>query len=163
MPGLVRWLSVASNAQPHDAIMRSKGAWGTSLNKRLAAIWIRTYIWKSWKTIGNKYRNLRKLGTSHANAMRKPYDCEGFLWAVIARRGQRPRRGNLILGLRIGYQMRFPLLALLPRNDKSTRRGLGRWIFVIFRPVWYRQIAGRIHGPPTAPPRLDAVPLDLSM
>ena len=28
------------NAQPHDAIMRSKGAWGTSLNKRLEAIWI---------------------------------------------------------------------------------------------------------------------------
>ena len=29
---------------------------------------LRTYIWKSWKTIKNKYRNLRKLGASKRNA-----------------------------------------------------------------------------------------------
>jgi len=29
---------------------------------------LRTYIWKSWKTITNKYRNLRKLGTTERNA-----------------------------------------------------------------------------------------------
>ena len=29
---------------------------------------LRTFIWKSWKTIKNKYRNLRKLGTSERNA-----------------------------------------------------------------------------------------------
>ena len=29
---------------------------------------LRTYIWKSWKTIKNKYRNLRKLGVSERNA-----------------------------------------------------------------------------------------------
>lgn len=29
---------------------------------------LRTYIWKSWKTIKNKYRNLRKLGTTERNA-----------------------------------------------------------------------------------------------
>lgn len=29
---------------------------------------LRTYIWKSWKTIQNKYRNLRKLGASERNA-----------------------------------------------------------------------------------------------
>lgn len=29
---------------------------------------LRTYIWKSWKTIKNKYRNLRKLGASERNA-----------------------------------------------------------------------------------------------
>ena len=29
---------------------------------------LRTYIWKSWKTIRNKYRNLRKLGASKRNA-----------------------------------------------------------------------------------------------
>ena len=44
-------------------------AWATRL---------RTYIWKSWKTIGNKYRNLRKLGTSHANAMRMANTRKGY-------------------------------------------------------------------------------------
>ncbi len=39
---------------------------------------LRTYIWKSWKTIGNKYRNLRKLGTSHANAMRMANTRKGY-------------------------------------------------------------------------------------
>ena len=29
---------------------------------------LRTYIWKSWKTIKNRYRNLRKLGASERNA-----------------------------------------------------------------------------------------------
>ena len=29
---------------------------------------LRTYIWKSWKTIKNKYRNLRKLGATERNA-----------------------------------------------------------------------------------------------
>lgn len=29
---------------------------------------LRTYIWKSWKTIKNKYRNLRKLGVTERNA-----------------------------------------------------------------------------------------------
>nr|WP_233452775.1 group II intron maturase-specific domain-containing protein [Caproicibacter fermentans] len=28
----------------------------------------RTYIWKCWKTIKNKYRNLRKLGVTQRNA-----------------------------------------------------------------------------------------------
>ena len=44
--------------------------------------WLRTrlraYIWKSWKTIGNKYRNLRKLGTSHANAIRMANTRKGY-------------------------------------------------------------------------------------
>lgn len=39
---------------------------------------LRTYIWKSWKTIGNKYRNLRKLGISHANAMRMANTRKGY-------------------------------------------------------------------------------------
>lgn len=39
---------------------------------------LRTYIWKSWKTIGNKYRNLRKCGTSHANAMRMANTRKGY-------------------------------------------------------------------------------------
>ena len=39
---------------------------------------LRTYIWKSWKTIGNKYRNLRKLWTSHANAMRMANTRKGY-------------------------------------------------------------------------------------
>ncbi|MBR6984036.1 MAG: maturase [Ruminococcus sp.] len=29
---------------------------------------LRTFIWKSWKTISNRYRNLRKLGASEKNA-----------------------------------------------------------------------------------------------
>lgn len=39
---------------------------------------LRTYIWKSWKTIGNKYRNLRKLGTSRANAIRMANTRKGY-------------------------------------------------------------------------------------
>lgn len=35
-------------------------------------------IWKSWKTIGNKYRNLRKLGSTHANAIRMANTRKGY-------------------------------------------------------------------------------------
>ncbi len=39
---------------------------------------LRTYIWKSWKTIGNKYRNLRKLGVTHVNAIRMANTRKGY-------------------------------------------------------------------------------------
>ncbi len=39
---------------------------------------LRTYIWKSWKTIGNKYRNLRKCGASHVNAIRMANTRKGY-------------------------------------------------------------------------------------
>ena len=51
------------NAQPHDAIVRSTGAWGTSLNKRLAAIWIA-------KSIACHY--CTKLGITTINLFEKP-------------------------------------------------------------------------------------------
>ena len=52
------------NAQPHDAIVRSKGAWGTSLNKRLAAIWIAKsiacqYVSKSYNRNSQKISNYK--------------------------------------------------------------------------------------------------------
>ena len=44
--------------------------------------WMRTrlrmFIWKSWKTIGNKYRNLRKCGTDHKNAIRVANTRKGY-------------------------------------------------------------------------------------
>ena len=44
--------------------------------------WLRTrlgkHIWKSWKTIGYKYRSLRKLGTSRAIAMRMANTRKGY-------------------------------------------------------------------------------------
>ncbi len=39
---------------------------------------LRTYIWKSWKSIRNKHCNLRKLGVSHANAMRMANTRKGY-------------------------------------------------------------------------------------
>ena len=52
------------NAQPHDAIVRSKGAWGTSLNKRLEAIWIAKsiacqYVSKSYNRNSQKISNYK--------------------------------------------------------------------------------------------------------
>ena len=44
--------------------------------------WMRTrlrmFIWKNWKTIGNKYRNLRKCGTDHKNAIRMANTRKGY-------------------------------------------------------------------------------------
>lgn len=44
--------------------------------------WMRTrlrmFIWKSPKTIGNKYRNLRKCGTDHTNAIRMANTRKGY-------------------------------------------------------------------------------------
>ena len=44
--------------------------------------WMRTrlrmFIWKSWKTIGNKYRNLRRCGTDHKNAIRVANTRKGY-------------------------------------------------------------------------------------
>jgi group II intron reverse transcriptase/maturase len=39
---------------------------------------LRTYIWKSWKTIKNKYRNLRKLGATEKNAGRMANTRKGY-------------------------------------------------------------------------------------
>lgn len=52
------------NALPHDAIVRSKGAWGTSLNKRLEAIWIAKsiacqYVSKSYNRNSQKFSNYK--------------------------------------------------------------------------------------------------------
>ena len=39
---------------------------------------LRTFIWKSWKTVSNRYRNLRKLGTSERNAGRMANTRKGY-------------------------------------------------------------------------------------
>lgn len=54
----------AEYAQPHDAIVRSKGAWGTSLNKHLEAIWIAKsiacqYVSKSYNRNSQKISNYK--------------------------------------------------------------------------------------------------------
>ena len=41
---------------------------------------LRMFIWKSWKTIGNKYRNLRKCGTDRKNAIIFPWILDVFKW-----------------------------------------------------------------------------------
>ncbi len=39
---------------------------------------IRMVFWKKWKRVRTRYRNLRKLGTTHANAMRLANSRKGY-------------------------------------------------------------------------------------
>ena len=83
--------------------------------------WMRTrlrmLIWKSWKTIGNKYRNLRKCETDHKNAIRMANTRKGY------RRSADSPIEMMAISKERGKKAGYPFLPDCQKCESSVKTG----------------------------------------